>query len=143
MFETEFLTQRRESDRADPVEPGDAGAGRVSWLRPRHARHGPQHGEWREAPTTGALSRFCYQPLLLFAIWTQLALNDPRVVRKTPVCTIYHPGRIHLTGALAVEQVARIDAIQQKAIASVTLAICPDWLVAQAAVRSSASGKPR
>ena len=42
-FETELLTQGRESDRADGVEPGDAGAGRVSrQLRPRCARHGLQ-----------------------------------------------------------------------------------------------------
>ncbi len=48
-FRDRAADQGRESDRADDVEPGDAGAGRVSrQLRPRRARHGLQResGSW-------------------------------------------------------------------------------------------------
>ncbi len=40
----------------------------------------------------------------------------------------------HLAGALAVEQIAGVDAVQQKGIAGVALAVGPDRLIAQTAV---------
>ena len=42
--------------------------------------------------------------------------------------------RRYLTSALAVKQVAGVDAVQQKSVAGVALAIGPDRLVAQAGV---------
>ena len=54
---------------------------------------------------------------------------------------VHDAGRGHLAGALAVEQVAGVDAIQQKAVAGVALAIGPDRLIAQAAVGAGAAGQ--
>src|ERR1700722_486162 len=42
---------------------------------------------------------------------------------------VYNSGRGYLARALAVEQIAGIDAIQQKAVAGVALAIGPDRLI--------------
>ncbi len=47
----------------------------------------------------------------------------------------------HLAGALAVEQVAGVDAVQQKAVAGVALAVGPDGSVAQAGVDAGATGQ--
>src|ERR1700758_3045947 len=47
---------------------------------------------------------------------------------------VHDAGRCDLAGALAVEQVAGVDPIDQKTVAGIALSVGPDGLVAQAAV---------
>src|SRR5208282_6134080 len=54
---------------------------------------------------------------------------------------VYNAGRGDLACALAVEQVAGIDAVQQEAVAGIALAIGPDRLVAETAVYARAAGQ--
>jgi hypothetical protein len=51
---------------------------------------------------------------------------------------IHNTRRSHLAGALSVEQIAGVDAIQQEGVAGVALPVGPDRLVAQTAVGSGA-----
>ena len=46
-----------------------------------------------------------------------------------------------LAGALAVEKIAGVDAVEQKCVASVALSVGPDGLAAQSTVDASASGE--
>ncbi len=50
-------------------------------------------------------------------------------IRHTGV--VYDAGRGHLAGALAIEQIAGIDAVEQETVAGIALAIGPDGLIAQ------------
>ena len=56
---------------------------------------------------------------------------------------IYHASRRHGTGALPIEQIAGVDAVQQKGIAGVALPIGPDRLVTQSSVRTCAARQLR
>ena len=52
--------------------------------------------------------------------------------------------RGHLAGALAVEEIAGVHAIQQERVGSIALAVGPDGRVAQAGVRArAAAAAPR
>ena len=69
------------------------------------------------------------------ACWCRLRPADAGVV---------HNARgSHLAGAFSVEQIAGIHAVQQKRVAGVALAVRPDRLVAQSAVRAGAAGEFR
>ena len=56
---------------------------------------------------------------------------------------VHHPGRGDLAGALAVEKIAGIDAVQEKGVAGVPLAVGPDRHVAEAGVDAGAARKFR
>jgi hypothetical protein len=54
---------------------------------------------------------------------------------------VHDASRCHLARALAVEQIAGIDAVKQKAVAGIALPVSPDRLVSQAAIGSCAAWK--
>ena len=61
-------------------------------------------------------------------------LNNAAAARVAHAGAWSHARRGYLAGALAVEQVAGVDAIEQEAVAGVALAVGPDRGVAQAGV---------
>ena len=70
------------------------------------------------------------------------ALKDFRrgAARAGNAGIVHNPCRRDLACALSIEEIAGVDAIQQKSIAGVALAIGPDRLIAQSGVHTGAVG---
>ena len=56
---------------------------------------------------------------------------------------IHHARGGHLAGALAIKEIAGVNAIEKKTVAGVALAVCPDGLVTEAAVGTGPAGQLR